>query len=40
MDRTTLTELTPGEVAKALAFAQQAMQGAGTVALRYFRQPL
>ena len=40
MDRTTLTELTPGEVAKALAFAQQAMQGAGAVALRYFRQPL
>jgi myo-inositol-1(or 4)-monophosphatase len=40
MDRTTLTELTPGEVAEALAFAQQAMQGAGAVALRYFRQPL
>ena len=40
MDRTTLTELTPSEVAEALAFAQQAMQGASAVALRYFRQPL
>ena len=40
MDKDTLTELTPGEVAEALVFAQQAMQGAGAVALRYFRQPL
>lgn len=40
MARTTLTELTPQEVAEALSFAQQAMQGAGEIALRYFRQPL
>ncbi len=40
MDKDTLTEMTPGEVAEALAFAQKAMQGAGVIALRYFRQPL
>lgn len=40
MDRTTSTEMTPQDVAEALAFAQQAIQGAGEIALRYFRQPL
>ncbi len=40
MDKDILTELTPGEVAEALVFAQQAMHGASAVALRYFRQPL
>jgi len=40
MNRTTLIELTPQNVAEALSFAQQAMQGAGEIALRYFRQPL
>ena len=40
MDKTTLTALTPQEVAEALRFAQQAMPGAGEIALRYFRQPL
>ena len=39
-DQCSLTELTSPEVAEALAFAQQAMQGAGEIALRYFRQPL
>lgn len=40
MNKDTLTELTPGEVAEALAFAQQAMQDAGKIALGFFRQPL
>ncbi len=40
MNRATLTELTPQNVAEALSFAQQAMQGAGEIALRYFRHPL
>lgn len=34
------TALSPNEVAEALAFAQQAIQRAGQLALRYFRQPL
>ena len=37
MDRTPLTEQ---NVAEALSFARQAMQGAGEIALRYFRQTL
>ncbi len=37
MDKATLTEQ---DVAEALNFAQQAMQGAGEIARRYFRQPL
>ncbi|MDH3454532.1 MAG: inositol monophosphatase family protein [Desulfuromonadales bacterium] len=36
----SLTGLTSPEVAEALAFAQQAIQGAGEIARRYFRQPL
>ncbi len=40
MDRTTLTELTPQKIAEALTYAQQAMLGAGDIALRYFRQTL
>jgi histidinol phosphatase-like enzyme (inositol monophosphatase family) len=32
--------LTPQEIAEALTFALQAVQGAGEIALRYFRQPL
>jgi histidinol phosphatase-like enzyme (inositol monophosphatase family) len=37
MDKTTLTEQ---NVAEALSFAQQAMSGAGEIALRYFRQTI
>lgn len=37
MNRTSLTEQ---NVAEVLCFAQQAMQGAGEIAMRYFRQPL
>ena len=37
MNRTPLTEQ---NVAEALSFARQAMQGAGEIALRYFRQTL
>ena len=36
----TVAELTSREIAEALSFAQQAMQKAGRIALRYFRQPL
>lgn len=36
----SLTELPRQEVAAALAFAQQAIQAAGKIALRYFRQPI
>lgn len=32
--------LTADEIAEAVSFAQQAMQGAGAIALRYFRKPL
>ena len=32
--------MTEQKVAEALSFARQAMQGAGEIALRYFRQPL
>lgn len=40
MAKALLTELTPQEIAEALTYAQQAMQGAGEIARRYFRQPL
>ncbi len=40
MDNATLTELTPQEIVEALTYAQQAMQGAGEIAMCYFRQPL
>ena len=40
MHRPNLTELTHQDVAEAFSFAQQAIQGAGEIALRYFRQPL
>lgn len=36
----TSCRLTDQSVAEALSFAQLAMQGAGEIALRYFRQPL
>lgn len=40
MGRDSLPVLSPAEVGEALVFAQQAMQGAGEIARRYFRQPL
>jgi myo-inositol-1(or 4)-monophosphatase len=40
MTKDISTTLTADDVAEALAFAQQVMQGAGKIALRYFRQPL
>lgn len=40
MNESSQTVLTAQDVAEALAFAQQAVQGAGEIALRYFRQPL
>jgi myo-inositol-1(or 4)-monophosphatase len=40
MDREPLTTLTSQDISEALTFAQQAMQGAGEIALRHFRQPL
>ncbi len=40
MNKDNLTSLTAGEIAEALTFAQQAVLGAGEIALRYFRQPL
>jgi histidinol phosphatase-like enzyme (inositol monophosphatase family) len=39
-DQDCPAEMTTQEVAEALAFAQQAIQGAGEIARRYFRQPL
>ena len=39
-DQRNQRELTSQKVAEALSFAQQAMQGAGEISLRYFRQPL
>lgn len=39
-DQDSLTELTSQQVAEALVFAQQAIQGAGEIARRYFRRPL
>lgn len=40
MSNANLTELTSQQVAEALSFAQQAVRGAGAIALRYFRQNL
>jgi len=40
MDKNTLNELPSKDVAEALDFAQQAIQDAGEIARRYFRQPL
>ena len=40
MDKNALNKLTSKDVAEALAFAQQAIQDAGEIARRYFRQPL
>ncbi len=39
-DQCIMTDLSSQDIAEALAFAQQAIQGAGEIALRYFRQPL